>query len=151
MFKDAHWGLHANTPGDIYLGLKAGFTPQQIVYSGSNLNREEMIQVLSWGVSTLNLDSLAQLKQCCDIYQSLPQTDKPSPLHLGLRLNEPSLTRDSRIGVRPQEFADAIAIAQSANLKLSGLHFYRGTGTNTTQAFTQVIDSVISIAQKLPD
>ena len=49
IFKNAGWGLHANTPGDIYLGLNAGFEPREIVYSGSNLNREEMEQVLNWG------------------------------------------------------------------------------------------------------
>jgi diaminopimelate decarboxylase len=151
IFRDAHWGLHANTPGDIYLGLQAGFQPQNIVYSGSNLNREEMAQILNWGVSTLNLDSLTQLQLCCEVYQSLPSASKPATLHLGLRLNEPTLIGDSRIGIRPQEFADAVSLAHAANLKLSGLHFYRGTGTNATQAFTQVIDSIIAIAQQLPD
>ena len=158
IFRDAHWGLHANTLGDIYLGLQAGFHSQSIVYSGSNLNREEMAQVLTWGVATLNLDSLMQLQLCCDVYQSLPVTAKPPYLCLGLRLNQPTLTGDSRIGVRPQEFPDAIrivaqanSITQSGKLKLSGLHFYRGTGTNATQAFTQVIDSVLNLAQELPD
>jgi diaminopimelate decarboxylase len=151
LFRDAGWGLHANTPGDIYLGLKAGFAPEKIVYSGSNLNREEMLQILSWGVSTLNLDSLSQLQLCCELYPVLPPTEKPTTLNLGLRLNEPSLTGDSRIGVRPSEFQDAIAITKSANLKLTGLHFYRGTGTNATQAFTQVMEQLISLAQKLSD
>ncbi|MGB5960824.1 MAG: decarboxylase [Coleofasciculaceae cyanobacterium] len=147
IFRAANWGLHANTPGDVYLGLQAGFAPQQIVYSGSNLNREEMEQVLVWGVSTLNLDSLAQLQLCCEVYQSLSLSQP----RLGLRLNEPTLTGNSRIGVRPEEFAEAIALADSANLKITGLHFYRGTGTNATTAFTQVISTLISIAQKLPD
>lgn len=151
VFRDAHWGLHANTPGDIYLGLEAGFQPQTIVYTGSNLSRVDMTQVLAWGVSMLNLDSLAQLQLCCELYQSLPSTAKPDCLRLGLRLNEPTLTGDSRIGVRPQEFAEAIALAHAAQLKLSGLHFYRGTGTNSTLAFTQVIDAVLTIAQQLPD
>ncbi len=47
IFQDQGWGLHANTPGDIYLGLCAGFAPSQIIYSGSNLNRAEMEQVLN--------------------------------------------------------------------------------------------------------
>jgi diaminopimelate decarboxylase len=151
IFREAGWGLHANTPGDIYLGLQAGFHPQHIVYSGSNLSRMEMMQVLSWGVSLLNLDSLAQLQLCCDTYQSLPSTSRPTSLQLGLRLNEPTLTGDSRIGVRPQEFPEAVAIAHTADLKLSGLHFYRGTGTNATPAFTQVIDAVLNLGKLLPD
>ncbi|MEH2420505.1 MAG: decarboxylase [Nostoc sp.] len=141
------WGLHANTPGDIYLGLQAGFDPSEIVYSGSNLNRAEMVQILNWGVTTLNLDSLAQLQLCCEV---LPKGTEKS-IRLGLRLNLPEISGDSRIGVRPEEFCDAIALTGEVGLKLSGLHFYRGTGTNATAAFTQVIDTVIATAQQLPD
>lgn len=148
IFKSCGWGLHANTPGDIYLGLKAGFAPSQIVYSGSNLSSDEMEQLLRWGITTLNLDSLAQMKLCCDIYKIL-SPDISSP-RLGLRLNLPEITGDSRIGVRPDEFDAASGIANSAGLKLSGLHFYRGTGTNATKAFTQVIDKVIATAKLLP-
>lgn len=149
IFQQAGWGLHANTPGDIYLGLQAGFDPSTIVYSGSNLSRPQMEQVLRWGVATLNLDSIAQLQLFCDVYHSLKEFNNTPKL--GLRLNLPELTGDSRIGVRPSEFREAIAIAASVNLKLTGLHFYRGTGTNATQAFTQVIDTIISTAQQLPD
>lgn len=149
IFHAIGWGLHANTPGDIYLGIQAGFTPDQIIYSGSNLNRAEMEQVLSWGVTTLNLDSLAQLKLCCEVYQSL-QASIEVP-RLGLRLNLKEVTGDSRIGVRPAEFPLAIALTRQGGLHLSGLHFYRGTGTNATIAFTQVIDIVLSTAQQLPN
>lgn len=149
LFNSQGWGLHGNTPGDIYLGLKAGFYGDKIVYSGSNLNPEEMAQVLKWGVRTLNLDSLSQLELLCNIYQSF--SGDLSSLKLGLRLNAPNLIKDSRIGVQPQEFPEAIKIAQRVGLKIQGLHFYRGTGTNATQAFTQVIDDIIQIGNLLPD
>ncbi len=150
IFRQAGWGLHANTPGDIYLGLHAGFAPAQIVYSGSNLNRAEMEQVLNWGISTLNLDSLAQLQLCCDLYAtSTPPL--PHPPHLGLRLNLPALTGNNRIGIHPDEFPAAIRIAKQAGLALSGLHFYRGTGTNATESFIQAMDTVLATAQQLPD
>jgi diaminopimelate decarboxylase len=146
IFLNAGWGLHANTPGDIYLGLKAGFPPDKIVYSGSNLNRDEMSQVLGWGVTTLNLDSISQLQQLCEVY-----SQSSHPLTLGLRLNYPELTGDSRIGVRKEEFTIANALANRAGLKISGLHFYRGTGTNATTAFTAAIGTVFDIAKELPD
>ena len=56
------------------------------------------------------------------------------------QVNLPELTGKSRIGVHPDEFDLAISIAKSFGLKIEGLHFYRGTGTNATKAFTQVID-----------
>ncbi|MDB9449809.1 diaminopimelate decarboxylase family protein [Dolichospermum circinale] len=150
IFKNAGWGLHANTPGDIYLGLNAGFYAGDIVYSGSNLNWEEMEQVLGWGVTTLNLDSISQLRLCCEVFlfRAKTQRSKDAKLNIGLRLN---VSEDSRIGVSSADFDEAVSIASAAGLKISGLHFYRGTGTNATTAFTDVIDAVLVIAQKLPD
>lgn len=153
IFRDCGWGLHANTPGDVFLGIKAGFSPDKIVYSGSNLNDQEFVQLLNWGVTTFNLDSLAQLQLFCDIYidkfaEKFTEKTKPK---LGFRLNLPELTGDSRIGVRPEKFSEAIQITNSVGLKLSGLHFYRGTGTNSTKAFTQVIEPILVTCQFLPD
>ena len=144
IFKNAGWGLHANTPGDIYLGLNAGFAPHDIVYSGSNLNREEMSQILNWGVTTLNLDSISQLCLFCEVFLDYPQ----EKLNIGLRLN---ISEDSRIGVSLADFDQAVAIAKKAGLKITGLHFYRGTGTNATSAFTDAIDQILEIGQNLPD
>ncbi|MDJ0554968.1 MAG: decarboxylase [Microcoleaceae cyanobacterium MO_207.B10] len=153
IFQECGWGLHANTPGDVFLGLKAGFSPHKIVYSGSNLNCQEFVQLLNWGVTTFNLDSVAQLELFCDIYidkfaEKLTAETKPK---LGLRLNLPKLTGESRIGVRPEEFFQAIKITNAVGLKLNGLHFYRGTGTNSTKAFTQVIETILSTCQLLQD
>lgn len=142
----AGWGLHANTPGDIYLGLQAGFSPEKIIYSGSNLSREDMTQALDWGVRTFNLDSVQQVQQLAAL--AAPWS---ANIRLGLRLNLPKVTGESRIGVRPEEFATAQAIAQTAGLTISGLHFYRGTGTNATQAFIQALKPVLAVAQQLPD
>lgn len=150
IFKNCGWGIHANTPGDIYLALKAGFSPENIVYSGSNLSAEEIVQLLNWGIRTFNLDSINQLQIFCDVYQNI-NLNNSQKIKLGFRLNLPEITGDSRIGIRPNEFNEAVEIAGKANLKISGLHFYRGTGTNATKAFTQVINQVIETAKLLPD
>lgn len=104
-------------------------------------------------MTTLNLDSLAQLQLCCEVFLAHAEARRRREryIRLSLRLNLPEVTGDSRIGVRPEEFADAIALTGDVGLKLCGLHFYRGTGTNATAAFTQVIDTVLATAQKLPD
>ena len=168
IFRDAGWGLHANTPGDIYLALHAGFHPNQIIYSGSNLNRIEMEQLFCWGITMLNLDSLAQLQLCCEVWRSLKSVEAQDPTdtlsfspalprahafilpQLGLRLSLPELTGNSRIGIHPDDFPAAISIAQQAGFQINGLHFYRGTGTNATVAFTEAIDTVITTAKQLP-
>jgi diaminopimelate decarboxylase len=146
IFKNQGWGIHANTPGDIHLALAAGFTPDRIVHSGSNLDRVEMRQMLTWGIQAINLDSLSQLETLAAV--SSPTDLKP---RLGLRLNYPPLTGESRIGVHPDEFDRANEIARRTGLTVAGLHFYRGTGTNATQAFVDAIDTLLALANRLPD
>ncbi|MEG4270859.1 MULTISPECIES: decarboxylase [unclassified Microcoleus] len=148
LIQQAGWGLHANTPGDVFLGLKAGFTSDRIVYTGSNLNRADIQQLIEWKIERFNFDSLSQLQDFCEYSGSQPRSIRAE---IGLRLNLPELTGDSRIGVRPAEFEKACEIAQQHGLRITGLHFYRGTGTNATGAFTQAIDRLIAIAQQLPD
>ncbi len=147
VFKNKGWGIHANTPGDIHLALAAGFMPDRIVYSGSNLDRVEMRQMLTWGIDAINLDSLSQLETLIDVYS---RDEYPKP-KLGLRLNFPPLTGASRIGVHPDEFDRANEIARRAGLTIAGLHFYRGTGTNATQAFVDAIETILSLAARLRD
>ncbi len=146
IFKHHGWGIHANTPGDIHLALAAGFTADQIIYSGSNLDRVEMRQILAWGIHTINVDSLSQLETLRDSYRQ--EDAKP---RLGLRLNFPALTGESRIGIHPDQFDQAVEIAGQAGLTIDGIHFYRGTGTNATQAFTAAIDTLLAVANQLPD
>lgn len=149
LFRARGWGLHANTPGDVVLGLQAGFLPSEIVYSGSNLNRAEMQQMLDWRVAKLNLDSLSQLETFCEIYQRANQFQHTPKI--GFRLSLPEITGDNRIGISPQELLESIDIAAKYNLKIYGIHFYRGTGTNDTMAFTESIARVIEVGCTLPD
>lgn len=151
ILQQAGWGLHANTPGDVYLGLTAGFDPRHIVYTGSNLTKAEMTQMFNDGVATFNLDSIDQLELFSQIYQEFGPREEQPFIQLGLRLNLPELTGDGRIGVHPEEFPRAIALGEKIGIPISGLHFYRGTGTNATDSFTEAIDTVIKTAQLLPD
>ena len=92
------------------------------------------------------MDSLSQLETLGSVYTP----EYPKPL-VGLRLNFPALTGESRIGVHPDEFDRASNLAREAGLTIAGLHFYRGTGTNATQAFITAIDTLLALACRLPD
>lgn len=148
LFRAAGWGLHANTPGDVFLGLRAGFAPQEIVFSGGHLTRDEMAALLAQGIGMLNLDSLAQLQTWCDELEKHPSATPP---RLGFRLNLPAVTGANRTGVSVDELRKAVSLAARYGLPVSGIHFYRGTGTNATAAFTASIAAVLDAAQTLPD
>ncbi len=144
-FKAAAWGLHANTPGDAFLGLNAGFLPSDIIYSGSNLTADEMAQMLRWGVATYNLDSISQLELLALVKESV---DAPIP-RIGFRLNLPDVTGESRIGICPDDLVKADIRARELGLAVTGIHFYRGTSTNATERFVDCLDTVLAVGQRL--
>ncbi len=148
IFRAAGWGLHANTPGDVFLGLRAGFAPPEIVFSGGHLTRAELAELLAQGIGTINLDSLAQLEQWGEVLEKHPPAVLP---RLGFRLNLPAVTGENRTGVSVDELSEAVSFAARYGLKVSGIHFYRGTGTNATQAFTASIAAVLDAGRVLPD
>src|SRR6516162_5694060 len=55
-------GIHANTWGDAFMALKAGFPPEQIIYSGSNIGADDFHNLFEQKVAA-NLNSLSQLRQ----------------------------------------------------------------------------------------
>ncbi|HNJ43926.1 MAG TPA: decarboxylase, partial [Acidobacteriota bacterium] len=120
----------------------------EIVFSGGNLTRDEFEQMLWWQVATLNLDSLDQLRSLIDVYRNWPE--KKYLPRLGFRLNLPDLTGKTRTGVSPAEFPAALELTKGSELQVTGLHFYRGTGTNSTSSFTSVIAEVLKAGQQLP-
>ena len=145
IFKRAGWGLHANTPGDAYLGISAGFRGNEIIYSGSNLSDDEFKLMLDWGVSTFNLDSIDQLRSL------ILAMENPGDLRLGFRLNMPGITGESRTGISPTELKETEQIARAAGLRVTGIHFYRGTSTNSTDKFTDAFASVVDAAASLDE
>lgn len=147
-FRDKTWLIHANTPGDAFLALQAGFAGGDIVYSGSNLKREEMRQMLDWGVSTFNLDSVSQLRLLGQVVEDDTDLDGPV-LRIGFRLNLPAVTGESRIGISPDELGHADVVASEFGLEVSGVHFYRGTSTNATQRFEDCIPHVMEAGARL--
>lgn len=146
IFKRKGWGLHANTPGDVHLGLAAGFKGSEIVFSGSNLTQDEFSQMLRWQVSILNLDSLSQLQL---LIRAISDTSTGFLPRLGFRLNIEEITGPNRIGIDAATLLQAELIASRAGLSVEGIHFYRGTGTNDTSAFTKSIDRVVETGNSL--
>ena len=62
LFAAAGCGLDIVSGGELYRGLKAGFTPDRIVYSGVGKRVDEIDDALKAGILMFNLESLDELK-----------------------------------------------------------------------------------------
>ncbi len=132
--------LHANTPGDVFCALRAGFASEDIVFSGSNLGDEDLSYLLAQGVH-LNVDSLDDLAAACSF------APKRS---FGVRVHLEEILPESRMGLREHELDEALAIASRAGGALTALHVYCGTHGQSLERYKEALHRLAQLASRLP-
>jgi diaminopimelate decarboxylase len=146
-------GIHANTWGDALMALEAGFPPEEIVYSGSNVPIADLHKLLETRIR-VNLNSLSQLRQYASLLRQLedqPMEISPSLRRVGLRIHLEERMPYSRMGVKMSEIQDARTLAAREHLTLAGVHYYRGTGTMHIQHFLEPFTCLMQVARQIAD
>jgi diaminopimelate decarboxylase len=142
-------GIHANTWGDAVMALQAGFEANDIVYSGSNISKADMLQLFSHGIA-VNLNSLSQLRRYGSVLAELEEDDRGANWRrdVGLRVNLGDQPLPSRMGVHLDELDEIDAIAAEHRLRIVGVHYYRGTGTVDTDHFLKPFPILFDVARR---
>ncbi len=144
-------GIHANTWGDAVMALQSGFAPDDIVYSGSNLDAEDMSNLFHHGVA-INLNSLSQLRKYGMLLRDFEKVNSGGGgalRQVGLRIHLVDHKPSSRMGVPIDDLDEARAIAAGEGLSVVGVHYYRGTGTNNTDQFLHPFPRLIEAARRI--
>jgi diaminopimelate decarboxylase len=146
-------GIHANTWGDAVMALHAGFAPQDIVYSGSNIPAEDFQNIFTRG-TRVNLNSLSQLQQYAGRlreFERAQRRDLPALRKVGLRIHLEDKMPYSRMGVKVSEVDEALAFASANGLRIAGVHYYRGTGTIHIKHFLEPFPSLMEVGKRVGD
>ena len=64
----------ANSGGEIQVAERAGFTPQEIVFTGVGKTREELEFAVGRGVGTINAESAGELDRIAEVARALGRT-----------------------------------------------------------------------------
>jgi diaminopimelate decarboxylase len=134
-------GLHANTPGDVYCGLRAGFSAAEIVFSGSNLGDEDLDYLIGANVR-VNIDSLDDLERAIE---------RGPGRSFGLRVHVDGALPESRMGLREGEVGLALAAARAVGCRLTALHVYCGTHGRELDRYGAALARLVKLAGELPD
>ena len=145
-------GANAETVsrGEILLALGAGFSPQQILHTCSNISADELRFVINSGV-VINLDSLGQLRHCGEwnpgasvsirINQGIGAGHHPHVITGG---------PDSKFGIDVSQLNEAKALAAEHHLSIVGIHQHIGSNvldaTLLIEAMKAILDSAATFA-----
>jgi len=143
--------IDAVSPGEIYLALLAGFTPDRIVFTGNNLTNKELEYAHKTGV-TINLDSISALER-------LSKLEDTENKEISIRVNpmveaghhEHCITGGpkSKFGIKEEEAVEVYQKAIDLGFKPIGMHSHIGSEILESEPFMLAVESMMDIAGRV--
>lgn len=153
----AKFGLGADVTsgGELFLALKAGFSPQKIIFSGVGKQQDEIQMAISAGIKALHVESEMEWAVIAEVAS---QTQKKVPI--GVRVNPDILAEthpyistgqaNSKFGVSPQTAVSLYhRTAQHRWLKPVGVAAHIGSQIQTNEAHIKTAVFLTQFAQRL--
>jgi diaminopimelate decarboxylase len=155
LFADMGCGLDIVSGGELYRGLKAGFSPERIVYSGVGKTVEEIDFALDSGILMFNVESLAELEQ---INRRAGKLKKRAPV--SIRVNpdvDPKTHPYTATGLKKNKFGigydaalDSYRVAgELENLDIVGVDCHIGSQITEAEPFQAALENLIGLIKEL--
>jgi diaminopimelate decarboxylase len=139
--------------GEMQRALKAGFSPERIVFSGVGKRREEIEAAARAGIRALHVENVQEL----DVVESVAR-DLGRPLAIGLRVNpdvDPKTHPYIATGLRESKFGLAIPVAESLvprvlespHLELEAVACHIGSQLSSPRPLRDAIEILGNFAQ----
>lgn len=141
--------IDAVSIGEVMACLKAGYSPDRILYTGVNVSTSELKAVVGRGVP-INIDSFSELRRLAEISTDVPISIRVNP-EVGAGHHEKVVTgsRSTKFGIPRDRIVDAYAEALQLGFRPRGLHCHIGAGVQDIEPFVKGTDVLVSIAQQI--
>ena len=145
-------GLDAVSIEEVELGLRAGFTPQEILFTPNMVPFAEIQRGVTHGVH-INLDAIPMLEQFGATYGgTVPVFLRINP-HIMAGGNERISTghADSKFGISIHQLRHVQRIVASHGIHVHGLHMHTGSDILDTEVFLQAAELLLEAAEDFPE
>lgn len=152
---EAGGGGEVVSGGELYRCLKAGYSPDRIVFDGNGKTREELRYALESRIRAINVDSENELRVLAGLAEEMDVVAR-----IGLRMN-PDVTphthpkintglKKSKFGVDPAKALQCYEFARDAkHLQVAGIHAHIGSQITDVAPFAEAMGKLIDIALEL--
>lgn len=146
-FKNLGSGLDTVSIQEVQLGLKAGFKPDDIIYTPNCVSFNEIKQAVELGVK-INIDNLSILEQFGHTYgNKVPICVRINP-HIMAGGNQKISTGhiDSKFGISVYQIPHVQKIVDVYNLSIEGLHMHTGSDILDVDVFLKGSEILLETA-----
>ncbi len=145
----------ANSGGEIEVALRAGFAPEQIVFTGVGKTRDEIDRAVALGVKAINAESAGELARIDEAARA-----RGTRARVALRVN-PDIDAESHphisTGLSRNKFGlparDAVAVLRDAStragLAIAGIHLHVGSQVTRLDPLRRAADLGLRLVNEL--
>ncbi len=148
LFKSLGSGLDTVSLQEVDLGLRAGFEPEEIIFTPNGVGFEEIKAAVELGVR-INIDNLSILEQFGAHYHgSYPVCIRINPhIHAGGNNNISVGHIDSKFGISIHQTRHLERIVKSMGIHVNGLHMHTGSDILDVEVFLRGAELLFDTAQ----
>ena len=141
-------GLDTVSLQEVELGIKAGFNPQNIIYTPNGVSIDEIEKVVSFGAQ-INIDSLAMLEQFGNKHPSVPVCIRINPHVMAGGNNNISVGHiDSKFGISIHQIPHLLRIVENTKMNINGIHMHTGSDILDIEVFLHASEILFNTAKK---
>ncbi len=144
-------GLDCVSLNEVRLGLRAGFSGSEILYTPNGVSMGEMEEAIALGVG-INVDNISLLEQLGQRHAGLEVCVRVNPHIMAGGNSKISVGHiDSKFGISIYQMAHVLRIVEATGLRVIGVHMHTGSDILDTAPFLTAADILLDVAAKFSD
>ena len=147
VFKALNSGLDTVSVQEVQLGLKAGFDPQEIIFTPNGVSLDEIEQAMELGVR-INIDNISILEQFGQKYPEVPVCIRMNPHVMAGGNKKISVGHiDSKFGISIHQLPLIQRVVENTGMMINGLHMHTGSDIYDIDAFIRATEILFNIGK----
>lgn len=133
---------------EVKLGLAAGFSPEQIIYTPNGVSLKEIEEAASLGVK-INIDNLSILEQFGTKHPKTPVCIRINPhVMAGGNANISVGHIDSKFGISIHQIPHILRIVENTQMTINGIHMHTGSDILDIEVFLYASEILFNTAKQ---
>ena len=148
LFKSLGSGIDTVSIQEVQLGLAAGFSADQIIYTPNGVSLNEIEQAAKLGVQ-INIDNLSILEQFGTKHPKIPVCIRINPhVMAGGNANISVGHIDSKFGISIHQIPHILRIVENTKMTINGIHMHTGSDILDIEVFLYASEILFDTAKQ---
>lgn len=150
-FQEWGSGLDCVSIQEVWMGLKAGFSPNDILFTPNCVSLDEILLGVEAGVR-INVDNIVILEQLGQLRPEVPVCIRLNPHIMAGGNSKISVGHiDSKFGISVHQLPHVLRVVEETGIKVEGLHMHTGSDILDSEVFLTGAQILLKNAKFFPD